>query len=230
MPDPNVSLAVSNITLGAAITTILRPVAKQDDSAAQTGAQEIIRDILFGLNNKRDWKWLRVTTTASVATDGMMTLPSRWKKFYSVIGPNGALKQAYQRTVDRSNVVLGGYGGTLYYVPFDQYDTGTVEFVDHPTASTTFTVRYHRLLTVPSNNASVFDVPESVMAYIIAEGKKLAIAEHGGTDSQFSMWDRVSKERLADLIMEEARQPDADDAFQPAELTEAVSDDDGWDD
>lgn len=213
----------STVTWLAAKQRILRPVDKQGDTNSLTAAGDILQGIIFTLNNKRAWKWTQNVTTATVGTDGLMTVPTRFKRFYGVNLGGQALRQLERRDVLRQNPLGESVGGVLYYVPFNLTTTSQVEVLDHPSAAASATLYYTKLITVPAADVDTFEVPEDFMDYIILKGKQMVCADFGGSDGQISTYRAEALDALRGLLLDDARTPDMDQCFSPGAVIDAMS-------
>lgn len=228
-----ITLAPWDVTLGQAKTRILRVVAKQNDTDSKDYAGEVIQGILRSLNDKREWNWLNNTTTLNVTTDGLIALPSRFNKFYSVaIVGQPPLEQWTRRDFRHKNPYATALGGTYLYVPFNLAETAKVEIRDHPAANVSVELDYNRLITIPANNttgdAIAIDVPETVGDYILAEGKAQVLGEFGGSDTQLTFWMRKSSELIQNIVRSDVRNSDRQIAFTSAAEANVGSADYDW--
>jgi len=214
------TLNPSVITLLQAKTSVCRPAGTQNDADALVAAGEALRNTLFTLNNKKDWNWLQ-NTTSVVTSNATVTLPSRLKKIYSVSTTTRPLRYLPQRDWDRQNPEGQALGGLFYYTAFNMAETGVILLRDAPTVSTTITVNYLKLLTVPAADGTTFsDLPEQAMDYVLNEATTRYLTEKGAGDDQIARYERKAAEALAALTSDYVREIDHDAVFMPAEPTE----------
>lgn len=209
----------SSITLLQAKTSVARVVGSSSDSDQLALAAETIRDVLLDFNNIRDWTWLQNSATVNVTTDGLATVPSRFKKVYSATIPTNTLYPLVQRDRDRQTQPTDSFGGTFFYSTYDTTNTTKIELLDHPAAAVVLTLRFQRMIDMPAADGTTFDLPEAVMSYVLAQAKADFIASRGGNPERMMHWNNRAKEFLTALIVDDQRRLDEDAQITPGYLT-----------
>lgn len=207
----------STITLAQAKASVCRVAGTQNDDDEKAAAAEHLRDAMFTLNNKRDWTWLQnATTINSTASQATITVPTRLKKVYSVKTPTETLRYINERDQNRQNPMGQAVGGTYFYKTFNLAETGVILLVDAPATTTAITLNYIRLLTIPSADGNTFDVPESVMDYVLSEARARYLTEKEGPSSgKVAFWADRANRALGALIADDVRVLDHDSQFAP---------------
>jgi len=196
------------ITLGQMKARLLRPQGKASDPDALASAGEILQSLIDKFNTRRDWKFLRGTTAYNVTSNGLITLNTttsrRFKKIYSVIGPIGPLTYSPQRDYDVQTQGLGttALGGMLIYTAFTIGSTDKILVRDAPSATTSVTVNYQTLATLPvTDNATFSDLPEPVGNWLYCEGRARVYGEMGGNTDQARYWQGQALQAWQDLMV-----------------------------
>jgi hypothetical protein len=203
------ALDTSAVTWGELKARVLRPFGKQGDSDALVIADTILGDVILDLQNKRNWSWLNVATTLNCPTTGAVTLPSKFKHFYSVVKPGERpLWQMSQREFDLYNPTGGSLGAMYVYIPTNLHESSQFIVKDAPPTAVSINVNYLRRITVPTASTATIDVPEDAMSFIVNDAKLRLAGEYEAPGESTQIWKLTRDDSLAGLFHAEFFKPD----------------------
>lgn len=211
----------SALTLLEVKKSVARSANGQNDVDQQDIAGEHIRDVIQDFNNVRDWTWQQNTVNYTNVSSANITNPSRMKKVYSLITSVRPLTYINRRERERNTVAP--LGGAYFYEVFNNNTTGSIITVyDNFTSAApepTVTLNYLQMMDYPANNSSTFStIPETAMAYVIAQSKATYLADKGGTGEALSFWSGRAAQLLRNLIIDNQRVLDEDASFRPGNV------------
>jgi hypothetical protein len=222
MPGPTFVIAQNQNTMSwlEAMDEVAAVLGNSGDADQRAVALSCIKDTLRDLNVAREWSWMRNSTTGSVTTDGLITMPARGTKVYSLVVSNKTLNYMDKRDWLRQVDLTQNIGLTGYYDIYKTGNTNTIEVSDHPASSAPYTLYYHALMPIAyqTANAEVVDVPENVMSFVLAQAKADYIARVDSGSPKLDYYSAQAKFRRGRLIAEDTRQPDEDGGFTPGYL------------
>ena len=210
----------NTLTWTQAMADVAGVLGNAGDPPQEAIAKSCIQDVLRDMNSAREWTFLCQTTTGNVTTDGLITLPSRTKKIYALTVDSRVMEYMNQRDWLKQVDLTQSLGGTAAYLDYNTAVTNTIEVRDHPNGTVAYVLYWLGLLTVtPSTNGDVVDVPESIMAYILAQAKADYVARIDSSSPKLQFFIAQATQRWRRIVRDdEASKPDQDLRMVPGYL------------
>lgn len=201
-----------------AAAQVVSVLGNAGDTPQESIAKLLIQDIIRDLNSSREWSWLQQVTNATVTSSGLITLPTRTKKVYAVVVDKKTLEYVNERDWLREVDLQQAIGATICYSGYNTSITNKIEVRDHPSVDKPYILYYLSLISIDTASDPI-DVPESIMAYILAKAKSDYVATIDSSSPKLQFYTALAEQRYRRIVRDdEDSQPDQDLAFKPGYL------------
>lgn len=195
-------------TLGQVKARIARVIQGASQANALGEAGDALADAVRWWN-RRDWRLLlaQAPTITASAEESEYPLPSDLKKIYDVRTSLRPLYYASQRDYDR--LIWNQTNNTpTHYTPYLIGQQLKIKLIPTPVNKDTVTVRYYKLLELPSSDTSPLGWPDIWVEPIVNYAKALLTADR--RDNRASFFMRIAQEGYKEAKSDDLYQPDED--------------------